>query len=70
MRLNLNLPPELVLEVALLQLGLEQHFQGHNKFGFLLSRQIYITKFALAQWPANLKIFKSPPVRKHEAVRT
>ena len=43
--LNLDLPPELVLDAALLQLRLEQHLQGHDVLGPLLPRQVHVAEF-------------------------
>jgi len=47
MCLNLNLPPELMLDTLLLHLGLEQHLQRDNGIQLLHPGKVDITKFAL-----------------------
>jgi len=48
MGLNFNFSPQLVLHLSLLQLGLEQHLQGHNVLAGLLPGEVDVTKFTLS----------------------
>lgn len=64
-RLDLNLPPQLVLHVALAQLRLVQHLERHDVAAGLFARQVDVAKLALAQRPANVKVVEPPrPVRR------
>ena len=58
MTLNLNLSPELMLDLGLLQLGLEEDLQGHDVLGLLLTGQVYIAELALAYQSINQSINK------------
>lgn len=54
MRLNLDLPPQLVLNLCVLQLGLEQHLQSHNKPTAFLTGKIDIAKLAYGgEWDSE-----------------
>ena len=54
--LDLNLPPQLMLHICLLQLRLEQHLESHDELADPLPCQIHSAKLSLTQWPANLKV--------------
>lgn len=56
MRLDLNLSPQLVLHVRLLQLVLEQHLQRHDVLAALLTRQVDVAELAAAQRLAYVKV--------------
>jgi hypothetical protein len=52
----------LVLDGALLQLGLEKHLQSNNKLRLFLSGQVYISKLSFAKGSANVEVCQSPTV--------
>ena len=54
--LDLNLPPQLMFDICLLQLRLEQHLESHDELADPLPCQIHSAKLSLTQWPANLKV--------------
>ena len=60
MRLDLDLPPELVLHLRLDQLRFEEDFQSNNIFALLLSCQVHVSKLSLAQRSANVKVSQRP----------
>lgn len=47
--LDLNLAPQLVLHVTLLQLRLEQHLERHDVLALLLARQVHVAELAAPQ---------------------
>lgn len=61
MRLDLNLPAQLMLNVVFHQLRLEHHFEGNYVFTFLLAGQIHIAELAFAQRPTDLEVIERPP---------
>lgn len=60
MSLDLNFPPQLMLHVGLLQLRLEQHFEGNDVLARLLSCQVNVAELPPPKWTANLKVIKGP----------
>lgn len=60
MGLDLNLPPQLVLYIGLLELRLEQHFEGDDVLARLLSCQVNVAELSLPERTANLKIVEGP----------
>lgn len=60
MTLYLNLPPELMLNIALHQLLLIQDFQRNNKLRFLLPCKVNMTELASAKGLADLEIVNGP----------
>ena len=59
-RLDLHLPPELVLHPTLLQLLLEEDLQGHDEHGVAFPGQVHIAKFTLPQGTADVKVLQAP----------
>lgn len=60
MRLDLHLPPELVLHARFLQLLLKKYLQGKDELGLSLSGQIHAPELALAEGPADVKVLQTP----------
>ncbi|KAI0558939.1 Serine/threonine protein kinase [Gracilaria domingensis] len=60
MGLNLDLPPQLVLDLALEQLLLEQDFESDDVLGAFLACEVYTAVLALAQRLANLEVAELP----------
>jgi hypothetical protein len=56
MRLDFDLSAQLVLNTCLLQLALEENLQGNNKLGALLTGEVDISEFSLAQRLSYLKV--------------
>ena len=59
-RLDLDLAAQLVLNASLAQLALVEHLQGDNKVRLLLTRQVDLAEFAVAERLANVKVVERP----------
>lgn len=59
MGLDFDLSPQLVLNALLLHLGLKQNFQCNDSIELLLSCEINVSKFALAQWSADVEVLNT-----------
>ena len=57
-RLDLDLPSQLVLHVRLLELVLEQHFQRDDVLASLLARQVHVAEFPATERFAYIKVFQ------------
>ncbi len=66
--LDLDLAPELMLDLRLLQLRLEEDLQRHDVLGLLLPGQVNVAELALAERPADVKVLELPAVA-HAALR-
>ena len=55
-RLDLDLPSQLVLHVRLLELVLEQHFQRDDVLASLLARQVHVAELAAAQRLTDVEV--------------
>jgi hypothetical protein len=53
--LDFDFSSDLFLDLALLQLGLVQHFEGADELLGAFSSQVHTTKFAFAEWLADFK---------------
>ena len=60
MRLDLNLPPQLVLHPGPQQLVLLQDLEGHDIVRLLLSREVHRPELALAQRQPDLEVGEAP----------
>ena len=56
MRLDLDLPSQLVLHVRLLELVLEQHFQRDDVLASLLAREVDVPKLAPTERFADVEV--------------
>ena len=59
-RLDLDLPAELVLHPSLEELGLLQDLEGDNIVGGFLPRKVHSPKLSPSQRLADLKIIQTP----------
>ena len=55
-RLDLDLPSQLVLHVRLLELVLEQHFQRDDVLALLLARQVDVTELTAPERLTDVEI--------------
>ena len=60
MRLDLDLAPELVLDVALLQLVLEEHLERHDELAVLLPGKVDVAKLAAPQGAPDIEVAQGP----------
>merc|ERR1740117_1339483 len=61
MRLDLDLPSQLVLHAVLDELLLVQHLQSEYKAGAAVPRNVHRAKFASAQALANINVLEGEP---------
>ena len=66
-RLDLHLPPQLVFDPSLLQLLLEQHLQGQDEHRLPLPGQVHVTKLALPQRTADVKVLQAPALPERQS---
>ena len=69
-RLDLDLAPQLVFQVALLQLRLEEHLERHHELALLLARQVHVAELAAAQRPADLEVVQRPPATEQSMTQS
>ena len=60
MRLNLNLPPQLMLHTTLQQLTLTQHLERDNVLCPTFTGEVDLAEFAPAEWLADFKVVECP----------
>ena len=60
MRLNLNLPPQLMLHTTLQQLTLTQHLERDNVLCPTFTGEVDLSEFAPAEWLADFKVVECP----------
>ena len=58
--LDLNLPPELVLNLAFKQLALVEHFYRYYELAFFLAGQVNMAKFSFTKRLPDFKVVDSP----------
>jgi hypothetical protein len=63
MALNLNLSPELMLNLGADQLLLVQYLERNNELGPLLSRQVDMPELSSSHWLSDLKVVDGPLFR-------
>ena len=60
MRLDLDLPSQLVLDARLAQLVLEEHLERNDEVRLLLARQVDLAKLPVPQRLADIKVSERP----------
>ena len=60
MRLDLDLPAQLVLDARLAQLVLEEHLERNDEVRLLLARQVDLAKLPVPQRLADIKVSERP----------
>jgi len=64
MRLDLDLSPQLMLHLGLLQLRLEQDLERHDVLGRALPGEVHVPELALAERSTDVEILEFPPVSR------
>ena len=65
MRLDLDLPSQLVLDARLAQLVLEEHLERNDEVRLLLARQVDLAKLPVPQRLADIKVSERPLAPSH-----
>mmetsp|Transcript_19211 Transcript_19211/g.42037 ORF Transcript_19211/g.42037 Transcript_19211/m.42037 type:complete len:275 (-) Transcript_19211:155-979(-) len=61
-RLDLNLATQLMLDVTLLQLGLEKNLESHDVLALLLTSEVNVAELPPSQRLAYVKVHEAPPL--------